>query len=320
MPRYIRNTVVLSKPETVSGTDAVPTGALDAVLIADVTITPLDAKMIDRNNIKGYFGANDQLVGPASVKLSITTELAGSGTAATPPAWGDLLLGCAMAEGSLLTPPRVEYTPVSIGLKSLSNYYHDDGLLHKQLGAMGDFSLSAKVGDKPVLKFDFTGLDGGASVAVNPAQTLTAWKPPVAMTKANVTDITLGGTYALGAITGGTVYASTGLELKMGNAVNFTPLLSTETIDITNREVTGSIELDLTAVQELAMLAIVKAATLQSLSLTIGTVTGAKVIIFLAAVQLSNHKKVDLNGKRMIGFDLRAVPVTGNDEVRIVCL
>ena len=320
MPRYIRNTVVLSKPETVSGTDAVPTGALDAVLIADVTITPLDAAMIDRNNIKGYFGANDQLVGPANVKLNITTELAGSGTAATPPAWGDLLLGCAMAEGLLMTPPRVEYTPVSIGLKSLTNYCHDDGLMHKQLGAMGDFTIAAKVGERPTIQFDFTGLDGGASVTANPSAVFTAWKPPVAMTKANVTDITLGGTYSLGAVTGGTVYPSTGLDLTVGNTVNFTPLLSSETVDITNREVTGSIELDLTAAQELALMAIVRAATLQSLALTIGTVTGAKVIIFLAAVQLSNARKVDLNGKRLIGFDIRAVPVVGNDELRIVCL
>jgi hypothetical protein len=260
------------------------------------------------------------LVGPASVKIGITTELAGSGAAATPPAWGDLLLGCAMAEGVLSTPARVEYTPASTGLKTLTNYYHDDGLLHKQLAAMGDFSISAKVGERPVIKFDFTGLDGGASVAANPGAVLTAWKPPVAMTKANVTDITLGATYALGAVTGGTTYASTGLELKVGNKVNFTPLLSTETIDITDREVTGSIELDLTAAQELALLAIVKGAIAQTLALTIGTVTGAKVIVFLTGVQLSNYKKADVNGKRMVGFDIRAVPLAGNDEMRLVCL
>jgi hypothetical protein len=320
MPRYIKNTVVLSKLETVYGTNAAPTGALNAVLISDVTITPLDAKMIDRNNIKGFFGANEQLVGPASVKLGITTELAGSGAAATPPAWGTLLLGCAMAEGLLETPARVEYTPVTSGLKSITNLYYDDGLLHPQLGAMGDFSLSAKVGERPVFKFEFTGLVGTVSVADNPTGVFTAWKMPVAMTQANVTDITLGGTYALGAVTGGTVYPSSGLDFKMGNKVNFNPLLSSESVDITDREVTGSIELELTATQELALLDGVKAGTKQTLALTIGTVTGAKVIIFLAAVQLSNHKKVDFNGKRMVGFDIRAVPVAGNDELRIVCL
>ena len=81
MTRYIRNTVVTAKVEATAGTDALPTGLADAVLVSDMSITPLDAANIDRNNIQGYFGANEQLVGPASVKTSYTVELAGSGTA-----------------------------------------------------------------------------------------------------------------------------------------------------------------------------------------------------------------------------------------------
>lgn len=319
MTRYIRNTVVTAKVEATAGTDALPTGLADAVLVSDMSITPLDAANIDRNNIKGFFGANEQLVGPASVKTSYTVELAGSGTAGTAPALGDLLLGCAMAEGVLADPVRVEYTPVSTGLKTLTNYYYDDGVLHKLLGVMGDFTLTAKVGERPVLKFDYTGLDGGISEAMT-AGTFTEWKAPVAMTKANVTDITLGATYALGALTGGTPYNSTGLELKSGNAVNFTPMLSKEDVDITNREVTGSFELELTAAQEVAFMAQVKANTKQSLALTIGKVAGNTVIIFMPAAQLTNPKKAELNGKRLIGYDFRAIPVVGNDELRLVFL
>lgn len=319
MTRYIRNTVVTAKVEATPGTDALPTGLADAVLVSDMSITPLDAANIDRNNIKGYFGANEQLVGPASVKTSYTVELAGSGTAGTAPALGDLLLGCAMAEGVLADPVRVEYTPVSTGLKTLTNYYYDDGVLHKLFGVMGDFTLTAKVGERPVLKFDYTGLDGGISEAMT-AGTFTEWKAPVAMTKANVTDITLGATYALGALTGGTPYNSTGLELKSGNAVNFTPMLSKEDVDITNREVTGSFELELTAAQEVAFMAQVKANTKQSLALTIGKVAGNTVIIFMPAAQLTNPKKAELNGKRLIGYDFRAIPVAGNDELRLVFL
>ena len=150
--------------------------------------------------------------------------------------------------------------------------------------------------------------------------TFTEWKAPVAMTKANVTDITLGATYALGALTGGTPYNSTGLELKSGNAVNFTPMLSKEDVDITNREVTGSFELELTAAQEVAFMAQVKANTKQSLALTIGKVAGNTVIIFMPAAQLTNPKKAELNGKRLIGYDFRAIPVAGNDELRLVFL
>ncbi|MFC5548199.1 phage tail tube protein [Massilia aerilata] len=319
MSRIIRNTLIVAAIESAYGTDANPTGAANAVLVSDMSLTPLDAQNIDRNLIRGTFGASEQLVGSASVKLSYSTELAGSGTAGTAPAWGKLLQACACAEGVLATPARVEYTPVSSGLKSSSQYYYDDGVLHKLLGTMGDFTLSAKVGDRPMLKFDWTGLDGGVTAASDTG-TFTPWKKPVAMTRANVIDITLGGSYAAGAITGGTVYPSTGLEMKAGNQVAFTPMLSSETVDITNRESTGSLELDLTAAQEVALMAAVKANTTQSLAITIGLTTGNKILFFAPAVQLLSPKKAEKNGKRLIGFDLRFMPVNGNDEWRIVSL
>lgn len=319
MPRYIRNTIILAKPETTAGTDASPTGAANAILVSDMSITPLDAKNIDRNVIRGYFGASEQLVGTASVKVSFSVELQGSGTAGTAPALGNLLLGCAMAEANLSTPNRVEYTPISSALKTLTIYYIDDGVIHKLLMAMGSCTLSARVGDRPMLKFEFTGLDGGVSAgSATPAY--TNWKTPVAMTKANVVDLTIGATYSAGVLSGGTAYPSTGIEINLGNSVQYTPLLSSERIDITDRSVSGSTELDLTAAQEVTFMGTVKANTTQSMALTIGTVSGSKLIIHAPAVQMLNPKKVDLNGTRMIGFDLRLVPTpagSGNDELRL---
>lgn len=319
MSRYIKNTLVTAAIEATIGTDAAPTGAANAILISDASITPLDAQNIDRSLIRGSFGASEQLVGPASIKMSYSVELAGSGTAGTAPAWGKLLQACACAEGVLATPARVEYTPVSTGLKSATQNYYDDGVLHKLLATMGDFTLSAKIGERPLLKFDWIGLDGGISTG-NDTGTFTAWKKPVPMTKANVVDITLGATYAAGALTGGTVYSSTGLELKAGNQVGFNAMLGTETVDITDRESTGSLELELTAAQEVALMAAVKANTTQSLAITIGTTSGNKIILFAPAAQMLAPKKVDRNGKRLIGYDLRFMPVNGNDEWRIVHL
>jgi len=320
MPRRIKNTIVTAKIEATAGTDALPTGAANAVLVSDVTITPLDAQSIDRALIRGYFGGSEQLVGSASVKLSYSVELAGSGTAATPPAWGQLLQGCAAAEGSLTSPARVEYTPASTGLKTLTQYYYDDGLVHKLLASMGNCTLSAKVGERPMLRFEWTGLNGGRVVTANPTGTFTPWKKPVAMTRANVIDINLGATYAAGALTGGTVFNSTGLELNFGNTVNFSAMLSTELVDISDRQSTATVEMELTAAQEAALMDKVEANETQSLGFIIGTATGNKVLVFAPAVQLTNPRKSELNGNRLIGFDLRLVPVNGNDEWRIVCL
>lgn len=321
MPRYIRNTVILAKVETTSGTDAVPTGVADAVLVSNMTITPLDANNVSRDLVRGYFGGSEQLVATASVKCSFTVELAGSGTAATAPQWGDLLLGCAFAESLLATPNRVEYNPISTALKSLSIYYYDDGVLHKLLYCMGSVKVSAKIGERPTLMFDFVAVDGGISATANATPTLTAWKTPPTMAKANVVDITLGATYSLGAITGGTVYPSTGLELDIGNAVSYVPLLSTERVDITNREATGHMDLDLSAANEVTFMATVKANTTQSLAITIGLSAGNKIILFAPAVQTINPTKQELNGSRLIGYDLRLVPTvagSGNDEIKII--
>jgi hypothetical protein len=320
MPRLIKNTLVTAKVQTTPGMDAVPTGAANAVLMSEGSITPLDAQAIDRSLIRGYFGGSEQLVGPASVKLTYAVELAGSGAAGTAPAWGQLLQGCAVAEGMLTTPARVEYTPVSTSLKMLTQYYYDDGALHKLLDSMGNCTLSAKVGERPMLRFEWTGLDGGIAVVPNATGVFTPWKKPVAMTKANVIDITLGGTYAAGALSGGTVYNSTGLELNFGNVVNFSAMLSTETVDISDRQSTATLELELTAAQEVAMMASVKANETQALGFTIGTAAGNKVLVFAPAAQLTNPRKSELNGKRLIGFDVRLVPVNGNDEWRIVVL
>jgi hypothetical protein len=48
MPRYIKNTLITAKIETTPGTDAVPTGAANALLVSEMSITPLDAQNIDR--------------------------------------------------------------------------------------------------------------------------------------------------------------------------------------------------------------------------------------------------------------------------------
>lgn len=317
--RYIRNTVITLAIEATPGTDALPTGLANAMLVADMSIDPLDAKDIPRNLVRGYFGGSEQMVGVASVKIGFTVELAGSGTAATPPAWGAAMLACAMAEGALTTPPRVEYSPVSTGLKTATIYYYDDGVLHKAFGAMGNVTISAKAGERATLKFDFVGLVGGESAAMT-SGVYTAWKKPVALTKANVIDVTLGATYLAGALTGGTVYPSSGLDLQLGNAVNFDALLSEETVDITDRDSTGSVELKLTAAQEVAFMTSVRANTTQSVAMTIGTVAGNKILLFMPAVQLRKPKKVDRNGKRLIGFELGIVPVAGNDELLLVCI
>jgi len=319
MPRYARNAAILAKIETTYGTDPVPTGAANAMLISNLSVNPLNANNVSRDLIATYFGGSEQLVGTAFLEASFDIELAGSGAAGTAPAWGALLRACGFAE-AITASTRVDYTPITSAIESATIYYHDDGVLHKLLGARGTFDIKMGVGERPVLSFKFQGLDGGISAVANPALTLTAFKTPLVVTDANTGDVTIGCTYSAGVLTGGTAYTSRGLQVSMGNAVTFTPLLGGETIDLTNREATGHIDLDLTAANEVTFMATVKANTKQGIGIVHGTTAGYKVLLHAPAAQLINPSKQDVNGRRLVGYDLRLVPSAGNDELRIVAL
>ena len=318
MGRYARNSAILAKLEVTEGTDPVPTGADNAMLVSEITINPLNAQNVDRDFIRNYFGASEQLVGTSYVELGFTVELAGSGAAGTAPPWVPLLQACGFA--LTVDAAYVSLQPAAPSLqKSVTIYYYDDGVLHKLLGAKGNLLPSALVGERPMLKFSFLGRDGGISAAANPATTLTDFKKPLVVTNTNTADLLFGCTYAAAALSSGTAHTSRGLTLDVGNAVAFTPLLGGEYVDVTNRAVTGKVQLDLAAAAEVSFMVDVKANLTQSIGLEHGTVAGNIVGFFMPAVQFINPTKEEINGRRLIGADLRSVPVDGNDDLIIYC-
>lgn len=321
MPRYIKKTVILAKTEVTTGTDAVPTGAANAVKAFDMSITPLEMSPITLAVMAGWFGAAMSVPGASYVKCSFSVALAGAGLAATAPAWGALMLACASSEATgLLTPNRVEYMPASDTLKTATIYYYDDGLIHKLVGCMGGPKLSVKAGEVAKLTFDFVGVDGGVAAGANATATLTAWKDPVALTAANVTDIKLGCTYALGVLTGGTGYNSTGLTLDWGQAPKFTPMLTSEEVVFDDRKIKGEMSLELSAAQEVAMIAAIKARTVQGMGFVIGKTSGNQIMLHAPAMVLTGISKGELNGKRLSALKFDLDPVAGNDELRIISL
>lgn len=323
MGRPTRNTVILAKLETTYGTDAVPVGGTDALLVSNQTISPLVAANGNRDVLTGNLGGSEQLVGPAYLEVSFDVEVAGSGVATTAPAWGKLLKACGFAE--TVQTASVDYLPISaisgVASTSLSIYFYLDGQLHKLLGARGTFTVAMGIGEKPVFKFRFLGRNGGLTAATNVVPTMTAWKTPLMIADANTGDVTLGAltyTTATGVLSGGTAFTSRGLQLDIGNSVAFQPLLGNETIEISARDVTGSISLDLTAAQAVSAMTDVIANTTGGLGLTHGTTAGNIVVFHGPKVQRINPGVEDLNGNALHTYALRLVPNTGNDELRIV--
>lgn len=94
------------------GVDAIPTAA-NAVLLRNLDITPV-YDMVARNNVKGHLGADQELLAAKSFKLTAEVELAGSGTQGTAPAWGVLMMACAMAETTVTGTARIPTTATKV--------------------------------------------------------------------------------------------------------------------------------------------------------------------------------------------------------------
>lgn len=319
--RFIRKTAILCKAETTYATDSVPTEAANAMLVSNVSINPLNANLVGRDLIRPYIGGSEQLVGTAYVEINFDIELAGSGTAGTGVAYASVLKACLLNE-TLTVSVRAEYNPTSPSatVQSATVYYFVDDVRHVLLGCLGTAEIKMGMGERPVISVRMIGLDGGTTAATPASLTLTGFRTPLAITDTNTGDLTFGCTYtaATPALTGGTSYPSQGLSVTLGNDLQYVPLLGGEQINITNREVTGSIVLDLTAAQVVTFMSNVKTNTVQSLGVSHGTTAGNKVMVFMPAVQLINPSVVDVNGRAMMGFDFRAVPSTGNDEIKLV--
>ena len=318
MSRYLRNTTLLAKVETAYGTDAVPTGAANSMLVSDVTITHTYAN-VGRDLIRSFMGGSEELAGTKHVAIEATVELQGSGTAGTAPAWGPLMRACGFAENDLLTPDRIEYVPVSTAFESASIYYYMDGALHKALGCRGNVEINAAIGERPTLKFSLLGIDGGVTAATPSGVTYASFKTPLVITEANVAEFLMGCTYATGAFTGGAAVCSRGLTLNAGNDVQYIPTLGCEGVDIVSRAATGALSLDLAAAAEVAAMTAVEANTLSSIGMTLGASAGYITRIFVPYAQRTNPKYEDVSGRAHVSFDLRCVPgATGNDEIKII--
>lgn len=321
MPGSIDNTVILAKLETTSGTDAAPTNTADAVAIR---VSNLSVKTVqnfaERDVMTGTFAAPDKLPYSRRGQISFSVEMSASGTAGTAPEWGDLLQACGMAQ-TITAGSRVDYTPISIGMKTLTIWAYINGRLEQYNFAVGTAKVSAKVGSVPSLDFTFQALVTSVGVSAPPVPTLTAWARGLAIGTAATSKISLGAvTYSAGVLSGGTQYSFEELGLDLANDVQDLALVGQESIGIYGRNPSAKIVADLGATAHSGLVADMAAGNTSAFGVTHGTVAGSKVMVY-APVGVLTAVDDQINGKVMLsnlGMTLR--PSAANDDFRIVCL
>lgn len=300
-------TTLLTKIETVYGTDPTPTGAANAILFRNARLTALELDLQGRETVRPFLGKAEALVAGKWMRLEVEVELAGGGAAGTAPPWGVLMRACGMGE-TINAGVSAVYKPISASEESATHYCNYDGVLHKSVGARGTWGVRMEARRIPVLVFTFTGLFVAVADGTLPSLTLTAWTKPLPVNNTNTTTFSL---HSYAAI-------MRSFSLDANNEVAYQNLVGTERVIFTDREFKGKAQVESMLVATKDYWSLATAGTLGALSVVHGTAAGNIVTIGSSTVQLTGVGHAEFDNIRMLDIDLGLVPSnTGNDEVTI---
>jgi hypothetical protein len=308
MPLLTRKRLILAKTESTYGTDSSPTGT-DAVLVRDLSITPLQSDAVDRELIRPYFGASEQLLANTRVEVTFQVELAGSGTAGTAPTYGRVLRACAFSE-TVSAGVSVTYAPVSATFGSVTIFYNIDGVLHKVTGCRGTFTLNGAVGEIPTIDFTMTGIYNAPTDTAAPAVTYSNQAAPVIFKNGNTTGFQL--------------FSYSGclqsIELDIGNEVIYRELVGcNKEVLINNRAVTGSVVLEAPTIASKDFFTTALGTALGNLTFQHGQTAGNIVSFASTSIDIGDVNYEDQDGIHMLSIPVTAVPTgSGNNEISIV--
>lgn len=306
MALFFLKKTLLAKLETTYGTDSVPTGSANAIYAKNVTITPMEANVLEREHVRGYFGGFEQIQTTAQTKIEFECDVAGSSAAGTAPPWGPLARACGLAE-TIVSLTSASYQPVSSGFEAVTIYFNIDGVNHSMTGCRGNVSLGFNKEEIPAFKFSFTGKYVAPTDTALPAQTLTEWQVPLPVNRVNTTF----SLHSYAAI-------ASAISLDLGNTVVFDdPINATEQVRITGRKVTGNVSLEATTLAAKNWFTTAAARTTGTISMVHGTAIANRVEITAPVVHTGAPSISDGNGIVMLGMDLLLRPNAGNDEIVI---
>lgn len=305
--KLLRKMAILAKVETVRGTDAIPTGAANAILVSNVTLTPVEGDEVARENVKPYFGTDGTVLVTEYSKVSFDVEIAGVAAAGDVPGYAALLRGCAI---SMTTTAGVSTTfaPVTDGIESLTIYGNVDGTLHRMTDAHGNVKATVDAKGIPKWNFEFTGSFIPATDTALPVPDYAKFMNPLGVNKANST-LSLDN-YAA---------AASAFSFDAGNTVVKRDLMNVDSVEITGRTSTGSVTFENTAVAVKDWVSMARASARVPFALKHGQGLTNVVEINAPRAQIGKPSYSDSDGVQMITLPLSFIPSsTGNDEWSIV--
>lgn len=307
MAKREQKRVLLLKLESTYGTDPVPTGAANAMLVRWRDFPePSQSDYVDRQLLKPWLGRSQQFPANTKVVLPFDIEAAAAGAAGTAPAWGPAARMCGFAE-TVNVGVDVQYTPASTGDESATAYYNVDDLRQKVLGCRGSLGLTFRAGEVPLINVEAMGLYVAPEDSALPTPTFTAFKDPKVVNKVNTPTFTLHGFAAV----------MRQLSLQMNSARVYRDWVNSKQVELGNREPGGSVTFECPSIAAKDYFTLKENATLDALQLIHGVGAGNIVQVDAPKVQVTNPRFESEQGLLLITLDLVLVPNAGNDEVKI---
>ena len=308
MAQLTRKRVILIEAESSYGTDPTP-AATDVVLVRDLSITPQSSDVVNRDVVRPYLGASQQLLANTRVECTFSVELAGSGTAGTAPRYGSALKACGFSE-TVVANTSVTYEPISASFSSVTIHYNVDGVRHIVTGCRGSFALNAAVGEIPSIDFTFTGIYNAPTDTALPSVTYGNQATPLIFKNGNTTSFQL------------LSYAGALMNLTMdvGNSLVYRELVGgTKEVLLTDRAANGSVTIEApTMAQKDYFAAALVDTTLGNLTVTHGTAAGNICAFSSTKVDIGDVAYGEADGVTMLEIPYTLVPSSANDELGIV--
>ena len=312
MTLLTRKTWLLAKIESTEGTDPTPVGGSNAIQVTSVDITPIESDTIQADAMQGFLGNSTRATVLANkrVSVSFSTELSGSGSAGTPPAYGPLLKSCGLNE-ILSSETYATYTTLSTSFSSCTIYCFYDLTRHKITGARGTVTFNLVAGQIASADFQFIGIyNAPDSTDMSGTWTLANQAAGLEVNDTNVTTATFHGV---------TSQRIESFDLALNNELVYKETTSSKQVLIVNRAPGGTAVIEALDTATTDYFAKASATAMGATDVILGASAGNIVRLKVDQTDITGVSYGDTNGIRSLNLPYLALPTTaGNNEMSLI--
>jgi hypothetical protein len=309
MAKSFEKRLLLFKIEATEGTDPTPVVGTDAILTRNLDASGMQADERVRLTDGQYFGSRPSILNQIRQPIRFEVEIAGGGTATTPPPWMKPNRVCGFDAG-VAGGSNVLQTPISATIPSATLYPWYDNLRIKTHGTRGTFSMTFEDDEIPFFSYDMLGFPPATPVDENTpgSPTLTAFQTPVLVSTANTT-------FSLGSYSP----PMRRLTINVGASIEPRSLVGpSDKAAFRNREMTFEAVVELPDLSAKNYYTNMVARTTQALSIAHGTAAGNIVTVAAARAEIGLITLSEEQGQVMATIPGRLIPSSaGNDEMTI---